>query len=198
MTNAQIERLLDRMVEVLPALMTEKGYGRDSCILHSRVAVDFLRRRGLRVRALTVSVSVFNEPWAAWLQELGRMPTNDDQPPTNIWSVHIGSGAPDEVKARPGYDGHVIVIVNERYAVDLTIDQASRPAKGILVGPHWWVVDHSFITGASAHAFVTTTHTYVRYEAMPEERGFLTVPDWTLPSQGGSLPTDAELEAIAA
>jgi hypothetical protein len=196
MTNAQIERTLDRMVERLPPLMTEKGYARDTCILHTRVAVNMLRNAGLRAQALTVRVGVYNLAYAKWMSELGRMPRQTDDHHPGAWAVHIGFGR-DPRREGPGFDGHVIAIVNERYALDLTIDQAARPEQGITTRPHWWIADRGFIAGG-VHAF-RMLNTFVRYEAIPEERGFLTVADWALPPLARAvLPSDAELEKVLA
>lgn len=202
MTNRQIERLLERVTERVPRLLDEKGYKRDTCILHTRVAVDLLRHAGLRAAPLAVQVAVFNPAFARWANELGRMPTShDDMAATDgAWAVHIGYGA-DPRAERPGFDGHVIATVNGRYALDLTIDQASRPQKGIVVGPHWWIMDDGFAAGGRVHAFRTASGAYLRYEAMPEERAFLNAGDWRLPGTRFArelLPSAADLSAVIA
>lgn len=200
MTNAQIERRLTQLVDGLPALMVEQGYKRDTCILHTRLAVDTLRAAGLRARPLAAQVAVFNEAFAELARALGRMPAKGDDIPDEAWSVHIGYGTPVAAE-RPGYDGHVLAIVNERYAVDLTLDQASRPLKGIVVGPHWWEVREGFLTGEAVEIFARAG-SYVRYEAMPGERGFLSAGDWRLPAtrsaSGTVLPSERELLGLVA
>lgn len=179
MTNRQIERLLGRVVESIPAQMTEAGFNRDTCILHSRVAVDVLRELGVRARPLACRMMAGNDSWRALSLKLGRYPVPDEWEP-ETWCLGIGYG-PDPRLERPRYDGHVIVVVNERWAVDLTLDQASRPAKGMELRPHFWQVEREFLRGDQPEVFFTEGGSVVTYFPLPEERGFLTVPDWTEP-----------------
>jgi hypothetical protein len=198
-TNESIERLLGRMCERVPELLTEKGYNRDTCILHTRLAVDALRAAGLRAAPLAVQLAVFNAAFARWTYELGRMPEANDTPPPEIWTVHVGYGTPPKAE-RPGYDGHVIATVNGRYALDLTADQTARPQKGIDSHPHWWIMDEGFMAGGQVHVFRTAGGAYLRYEAMPEDRGFLRASDWQLPARTRSslVPSTEELLALVA
>jgi hypothetical protein len=178
MNARQIERVLDRMVVEIPAELTRMGYTRRTCILHTRYAVDALRELGVRTRPLTTRVMVGNAEWRRLASELGRWPLADEWT-EETWCIGVGYG-PDPREERPGYDGHVIAVVNDRWALDLTIDQASRPQHGIELSPHHWPVTPAFLRGDQPDVFRTEDGSVVVYDAMPDDKGFLTVPDWRL------------------
>lgn len=181
MTASAIARLLDRLVVEIPERVTRAGYGRDTCILHARVAVDELRGWLVPARPLAVRAIVGNAQWAADTRQLGHIPTDAREWSPGTWCVGVGYGL-DPRAERAGYDGHVIVVVDERYAVDLTLDQMSRPAKGIELSPHWWELPSpAFVLGEGSAAFRLGNGSVVIYDAMPDERGFLSAPDWRCP-----------------
>jgi hypothetical protein len=198
MTRRQTERLLEQLVDTIPEQMTKAGYNRDSCILHTRIAVDVLRQLGVRARPLAARVTAGNASWTALCKQLNRYPLPDEWS-DETWCLGIGFGA-DPRKERPGYDGHVIAVVNERWGLDLTLDQASRPAKGMRFAPHYWRVTPEFLRGDAIDALATTDGSIVVYQALPEERGFLTVPDWTLARKVGASinPTPGIVAALRA
>lgn len=175
-SNRQTERLLGRMVAEVPARLIELGYARDTCILHTRVAVDILRELGVTARPLAARVMVFNAKFAEETRRLGHFPLQGDDLSPEAWNVVIGYGT-DPSADRPGFDGHLLAVVNERWALDLTIDQASRPKYGIELAPHFWAVDQRFLRGEAPDIF-EAGGSYVRYEADPDERGFLHAGDW--------------------
>lgn len=178
MTNRQIERLLDRMVVEIPAELTRIGYTRRTCILHTRYAVDTLRDLGLRARPFTTRVMVGNAEWRRIAEQIGRWPQADEWT-DEAWCVGVGFGA-DPRDERPGYDGHVIAVVNDRWALDLTIDQANRPQYGIELSPHYWPATPAFLRGDEPAQFLVGEGSHVHYDAMPDDREFLHTPDWRL------------------
>jgi hypothetical protein len=177
MNARQIERVLERMVTEIPAEMTRLGYTRRTCILHTRYAVDALRLLGVRARPLSTRVMIGNAEWRRIAGELHRWPNHDEWTP-EVWCLGIGYGA-DPREEHPGYNAHVIAVVNERWALDLTIDQANRPKHGIELTPHYWPVTPAFLRGDEPTQF-RFHGSYIHYDAMPEDRGFLLVPDWRL------------------
>lgn len=110
----------------------------DSCIESTAAALDFLRRQGISGRELSVTVQAFNEP--AWtLVEAGVMP--NDEAGAAVWEMRnawsIGVGYFDGPVPPPGrFGGHLVAVVHgARWLVDLSIDQASRPEKGLTIRP---------------------------------------------------------------
>jgi hypothetical protein len=198
MNARQTERVLRRLVDIIPEQMTEAGYGRGCCILHTRIAVDVLRELDVRARPMAMRVMAGNASWRGLCKQLGRYPQPDEWT-AETWCLGIGYGA-DPRAERPGYDGHVIAVVNDRWGLDLTLDQASRPQKGMRFSPHFWQVSPEFLRGEEHDALSTSEGSVVVYQALPEERGFLTAPDWTLPRKVGSglNPTQHVLAALTA
>jgi hypothetical protein len=196
-TARQVEHVLERMVTEVPAEMTRLGYSRRTCILHTRYAVDALRLLGVRARPLSTRVVIGNAEWRRIAGGLGRWPTPEEWT-RETWCLGIGFGVdPDE--ENPGYDAHVIAVVNERWALDLTIDQANRPKHGIELTPHYWPVTPAFLRGDESAQF-RSRGSHIHYDAMPEDRGFLLVPDWRLAagdSVAGRFANSLRTEAAA-
>jgi len=174
--NDRLLLALGEMRDRIPPLLTEMGFQRDRCILHTRVACLALGELGFRARPLACKVLVANQAWLDLREELGRPPlTVAEMEGTEAWSLGIGHGRPDN--GRPGYDGHVVAIAEERYALDLTIDQATREQRGIVPLPGVFPAPKQFLTGKGSMGGITNG-TYLEYEAMPDDRGFLHAGDW--------------------
>lgn len=183
---------MNRMCDEIPAAATRLGLSRSTCILHTKVALLRARQDGLRAEALACKVQIANRAMLKVHERLGRAPEPDEWGP-DAWSLGIGFGQPDP-EERPGYDGHVVVIVAGRFLMDLTLDQASRPERGIFLRPGFFgPLSREFLRGATIVGF-TMNGSEVRYEAMPGERGFLTKPDWTM-VRAGDPTTRRLLEA---
>jgi hypothetical protein len=78
-----------------------------------------------------------------------------------------------------GYDAHVVTVVERRFLLDLTLDQANRPQHSIELRPGYFLLPDGFLAGDEGAPMVLNG-TYIRYTAVPDDRGFLTTPDWTL------------------
>lgn len=186
MTDERLRRLLDRACEVVPETLTEVGYKREigTCILSTRIATLVLRELGVRARPLACQLMAGNEVWARvvtdFLEREGRWPTHDEWEP-GMWAVGVGYGE-DPRANRPGYDGHLIAVVEERYGLDLTRDQTSRPQRGFTVEPGYFPVTPEFLRGELALPLIVDD-AYLRYDAWPEERSFLNAPDWREPAR---------------
>ncbi len=195
MNARRLERVLAQMVRDVPASMSALGVRRDSCILHTRVAVDVLARLGVSARPLAVKVTVANSEWVRLGKRLNRPPERDEWT-DDTWVLGMGFGL-DPRQTRPGYDGHVIAIVNERFALDLTLDQASRPERSMVVGPHYWPAHPMFLRGERPDVHVSTDGSVAIYQANPDERSFTQYPDWNLKITGSVVPDlAATLRAI--
>lgn len=115
-----------------PLILTK--FERTSCLASTRVAVDYLAAFGYTARPLSVEAMLWNraalavyERTGSW-DEVARIArTYTVEQPGGPWSVGIGHG--DGV-------GHVVAwLPTERLFVDLSLDQASRPQKGLATEP---------------------------------------------------------------
>jgi hypothetical protein len=181
----KLRRWMNQMCVEIPGVLTEAGFERRSCILHTRLAVMRARKDGIRARALACRVEVLNPEWIALRDRLGREPTSAEWTANpQAWSMGIGFGAGEvplatlDARRRDGYDAHVVTVVEERHVLDLTIDQANRPQKNIKLRPGFFDASPAFLAGEVGIGYVQNG-CEVRYMPIPDERGYLTVPDWT-------------------
>jgi len=165
---------MDHMCLTIPTMLTTAGLGRGTCILHTRIATLLARKAGVRARPLTCALTVANAEWLALAEELDRMPDVEEWR-GGEWALGIGQG---KAPGQKGYDGHVVVVVEDRWVLDLTLDQANRPQHGIEVRPGYFRVERDWLRGGRRIAF-RRNGAFIQYEARPEDRGFLAVPDWT-------------------
>lgn len=110
----------------------------DSCIESTAVGLDVLRAHGVRCRELSVHVGIFNAAgWKLYQQGLlyGHGPAEQSVwDLTGAWSV--GVGLVDTDVPKPGrFGGHLVALVENRWLLDLSIDQAARLHRGILLEP---------------------------------------------------------------
>jgi hypothetical protein len=108
-----------------------RRYRPDSCIATTRVVIEALRYFGVTARPWAVDLQIYNA--AAWAARAGDVPAADW--PDDAWTIGIApagyaaSGATDQNNV-----GHVVAVTAGRL-VDASIDQASRPAKGLTLTP---------------------------------------------------------------
>lgn len=183
-TNRQIETWMERMADRVPDMLEELlGPGRNVCVLATRIAGHVFAELGVPARPLPVKLMVLNAEMQERTSAIGQL-----QPPSEEaaeeWrragakSILIGYGSPDPVLAPRrfrGYDGHLVCVVREKWLLDLTLDQANRPADGIKVEascvispprallrgtmpPHTSAAFH--INGATVHYFVGTNQSF--------------------------------------
>jgi hypothetical protein len=61
--------------------------------------------------------------------------------------------------------------------IDLTLPQASRPQRGILMAPAAIQVGDDFLDGTDRRV-VTMNGSELHYQARPEDQSFMRSPDW--------------------
>jgi hypothetical protein len=104
----------------------------DCCIESTAAALDVLRAHGVACRELSVQAGVFNAP--AWeLYQRGIL-MHHGRAERMVWELKgawsVGVGLIDDDVPRPGrFGGHLVALVEERWLLDLSIDQANRPLK---------------------------------------------------------------------
>jgi hypothetical protein len=184
MTNT--ERLLDQLVEEVYPQLREK-FGAGNCILASKAAIEFLRMNNVPAFPIVAETHVMNDTWMNALQ----LPDVNEE----MMKQAVANGAhcvavvedqPDS--PRKGYKGHLVVIVNREFIVDLSLDQANRPAKDIQADPFWLEMPRleltSFLRGRTAFTACQVhdgNNTWITYRLQPKRKDFETAPDWVLP-----------------
>lgn len=112
-----------------------EGFDKDSCIAATRVGLDVLGHFGVAAAPLTVEAEVFNAIQIQLLRERGGPPKDwkeaGEWMRQGAWAHGIGTR---ESRGREGWPGHLVMIVGERQLVDLSIGQANKPEKGIVLG----------------------------------------------------------------
>lgn len=158
-------------------------YSPDCCILSTRVAIEALGHFGVKAFPMTVEAFVFNRKFEQLVSKHGRFPANraellDWTDRQGGWSLGVGLGGDPEPKKWPG---HLVAIVDRAVLIDCSLDQASRPHKGIAIPP---IVDapvtEDFIAGREP--IVGRIGPLVsKYQARPMDVSYRRTPDWTEP-----------------
>lgn len=173
--KAATERACMNLIEGLPPLLKSEGYVANNCILSSRLAVDALQQAGVKAKALACRVIAFSPEMVAHIDSGGN-PMDEDAPG---WNVAIGYPNQD---AGEGYNGHVVVLVENQLVLDLSVEQMARPQYGLILKPGGFDVTPAFLSGEEPRVFMTGK-SMLSYEAMPDRKDFMTAPDWCLPMQ---------------
>jgi hypothetical protein len=154
----------------------------DTCILTVRALLDVCSYFGVPARALAARVQVYNAAMAAVVRAHGLEPPRDvlDRAlAAGAWSVAVGYPPQPPAPPAPWY-GHLVAVVGDDLLVDPSLDQASRPQKGIAVPvPVLFRADPGGLSGRRATPLVGPDGTLVLYDALPDERGHRRTPDWT-------------------
>ena len=92
-----------------------------------------------------------------------------------VWGIGLGMS---EIPAEAGnWSGHLVALVENKYLLDLSIDQASRPERGLLLEPFFIEVPSGFMQG-SGISVTTSQGAELQYWARPADKSFLQAGDW--------------------
>lgn len=155
-----------------PAIQAK--FGANACIVATRVAVEVLRHHGVRVEPLAVQVDIYNP---AYVENVERGKSADAiASDPDCWSAQLGFTA--QPQADGELDMHVVAVVERRLLLDLTLDQCSAPEHDVRLTPG---VFYGLPPGFERSGTVSypVNGCAVAYEAHPEEKAYLTAPDWT-------------------
>jgi hypothetical protein len=157
-----------------------RRYRPDSCIAAARVLVDVFDRLHAKVRPLAVVVDVFNPAMVTRAEaEGGRLPADTEEyrrwiEESGCWWLTLGGGTDPE----PGkWPGHVGVVAWESVLIDLTLPQATRQQRGIVLAPAAVQVGREFLDGSDRRV-VMMNSSELHYQARPDDRSFMKSPDW--------------------
>lgn len=165
--NLILGSFMEAATRILPKL-----YKPDSCIATTRIAIDVLERFHFKVRPLTVEVSIYNPAYTAKERHPDTPAEDEAWKSEGCWAVVLG----DESL---GGTGHLAALVNEDSLIDLTLPQANRPHKQIVLPP---VVVTNFPAGFPAgleNDISVINGCTVVYRARPAWHYYLRSKDWT-------------------
>lgn len=174
-TPARAEVVLRGLLEHARLLILTR-FRPDSCIACTRIALDVLAHFGVPAEPLPCRVVVFNPAMKARCEREGRIPDVTELDlwieQDGAWSVGLGFA-----NGQPGYDGHLVALAHGRWLLDLSLDQASRPARGIELRPLVAEVTPAFLSGQE-RLFVDPNGCALWYERIDNAK-HLVAPDWT-------------------
>lgn len=111
-----------------------RDFGAESCMLTCRVLGDVYREMGLRVLPVVVGVTALNPAAVALARAGEQLPDfREADPSEDAYGISI-THRPDE-HSEESLCGHLALIVGSDYFVDPSIDQLSRPARGLVIQP---------------------------------------------------------------
>lgn len=122
------------------------------------MAVDVCRERGIRAKALPVSVEITAtaDPEVSILLGIeGQRPADA---PSDFW------------------DGHLVAILDSRLLVDLSIDSIARPELGVEPDPFVAEVSLEFVSGGTVELPVRGGQ--AQYRAQPGRKDYRDLPAW--------------------
>ena len=144
----------------------------DSCIASCRIGMDVLRMFGIRSHPIAVKAAVFNQKGHEFMDS--GHPDWVRQGRDGAHSVGIGYGGPDPRK----WDGHLVLLVRGRLLLDLSIDQAARPDKGIYLHAFRTVLPTGFLEQGSGLVVQNPEGGTISYELNLGNRSWKFAPDW--------------------
>jgi hypothetical protein len=147
---------------------------RNSCILSSRVLVHVIAALGLRAKPVRVQVALFH--------------SSDPKAVGCLMGDSNGTRLPAAAYNR--WNGHLAVLVEGRYLLDPTIDQATQAKKP----EHQWIsgllsfvgeVTQDWLDGKAL--LFRNGNAKVRYRLAPRQGGFKDAGDWKYQSHWGPV-----------
>ena len=126
--------LIRRYVEVARPIILD-DFAPNCCIAATAITLGVFRSLGIRAEPFSCRVVIFNRAFIDRSERAGRVP----QTPAEVrewtgdglsWSLGVGWPAPHLT----GWPGHLVALVEDAL-IDASIEQANRPAKGIVLPP---------------------------------------------------------------
>ncbi len=166
---AKVSAFMDAACVTLPLF-----YRPDCCIAATAIACDVLGGwLHMKLRPLAVQIEIANPAIVAQ----GRWPADQEeyrrwQTEYGAWWVSLG----DPAAEGPGWSGHLVAVVYGTAVIDLSLPQASRPAKGIVLPAVLFEAGPGFLEGQARDLGVNGS--LLVYRARPDDRSYASAPDW--------------------
>lgn len=170
-----MDEIFESLLQLRPFILQSARM--DSCILSTAVGCEYLSQRGILAEPLPVQTMIFNKKFMDHAERIGRLPVGDElkswSEEDGSYSVAIGMG-----QQQPGkWPGHLVILAEKSYLIDLSVDQANRPQFGMVFNPIFCKISESFF---SEPMIFRHADCVFRYEAKPNNLGFLSSPDWMI------------------
>jgi hypothetical protein len=182
-TTTKAEQAADALCDSLPLLLKRSGAIDNNCILSARLITLACHRVGIKAQPLACGVVALSPDLAAFLDRGG--PWGPDAPG---WSVAIGQResvlpmAVPKAAGPTGWNGHLVTLIDGNIFVDTSIGQVCRPKHDLLIKPFHSTIDKpflsAFLTGESGYRLDAPNGSAVLYQARPDNKSYLTAPDW--------------------
>jgi len=202
--NARERVILGALTGRFRTVSNELGLPVASCILSSRIGVEVLRYFGIDARPEPAGLDVLNavmlegisrgltaeqivaeygdDAWAISVDEDERhrlvepVRVTDSRRPGG-WSGHMVVWAPLTVASLPEWGGPV----TQSYAlIDLSLDQANRPHRRIVLEPSWTATDDGFLRGEPVVAYDDNQGCGIRWWHRPGNLGYRHGRSWQI------------------
>jgi hypothetical protein len=179
------------LVRLGPALRRAilRHYTPDSCVASSAIGKLILDSLGIPCEPLSVKLMLANQAFVQCLERYGHVPQNAEE--RERWFVQTGAHALGLGMVDPNWQGpalvnglHLALLVDGSYLWDLSIDQASRPAYGIVIKePFLGDLSNSprrrqFLRGQEQIVWEAPGHGVAVYGVKPKDKRYLKHPNW--------------------
>lgn len=156
-----------------------KSFRTDSCIATTRLICRLFRHYGIACEPLPVRAHIYNKsfqdnvrdnPWAMSPEAF-----RDWCERTGAWSV--GLGVPNSGEDIVGH--YIAYLPDKKLLIDASIDQASRPHKGIHIDETLiFPAEPEFLEGKEPAVLTSDEGVSVMYTAHLENKSYKQSPDW--------------------
>lgn len=168
-------KMLEAIAEVTPNILLRSYKDLNCCIAATRIIVEVLKRLHFRnIKPFVVEANIFNETYV----KKGRTPDSHEEAEQwlgeGAWHVILGDRSQENKGQWPG---HLAVLINERYMMDIAIFQASRPHKNINLHPILTTVPEDFVKGEDKCGLMFN-NCMVIYVSHPEDKSYQATRDW--------------------
>lgn len=144
-TDARLDVILGGLLKYVREPMLASGFGLDSCIASTRIALDILEHFGVEAEPMPLAIFLLNEEAIQIVESGGTLEDIKEQTLKydishvgGPWS--IGLGAAGDKRANR-WAGHLVAALPQhKMLVDLSADQVARPQKDMPLEPIVWVV----------------------------------------------------------
>lgn len=181
-------------VKRLRRTILDAGECKNSCIVSTAIYLRICREHGVKAEPLSVETYIYNKPFADWIvaHDFSHPPREEAAKLGEQGGRYLVLGGPlvREMPEEAGnWPGHLIAVVRRPggghpFFIDLSIDQAHRPEKRIIIDePYGGVIDNpGFLKGETAMWFRDRASGHlVLYQASPNDTSFMDAGGWKKP-----------------